>query len=97
MRPRPRLYAITFNNKVLAAYFGTLTLARLTTTLVTAFLKTPTFIELLPVPIDAFNMCATNVDIRLMLIPSSLGTAFGTSLRGLGSLYGVWLLTMEYT
>ena len=85
IRPRHRLYAITFKNKILAAYFGALTLARLAMALTTAFLKPPTLIELLPeplpVPIDALNACGMVVDLRLMLIPSSLGTTFGVSLR----------------
>ena len=97
MRPRPRVYAITFRNKILGAYFGTLALARLVTTIVSAFLEPPTFVELLPVPIDAFNMCATAVDLRLMLVPRSLGTAFGTSTRWPGSSREIRLLTSEYT
>ena len=81
IRPSPRVYAITFKNKILAVYCGTLTLARLSMALATAFFKPPTFIDLPALPIDAFNMCLSVVDLRLMLIPSSLGTAFGASLR----------------
>ena len=65
--------------------------------LVPAFLKPLTFVEFLPVPVDAFNMCTAVMDLKLMLIPSSLGTVFGTSLRWLGSSPGVPLLTVEYT
>ena len=77
-RSCPRLYAITFRNKILAVYFGTLTLARLAMALAKAFIKPPTFVELPLVPVDAFNVCGPVVDdLRFMLVPSSLGTAFG--------------------
>jgi len=74
-----RVYAITFRNKRLAVYFGTLILARFTIGLVAAFIKPPTILEFPLVPVDAFNQCATIVNLHLMLIPSSLGTAFELS------------------
>ena len=62
-------------------YFGILMLARLAMSLTTAVFKPPMFVDLLPVPVDAFNMCLPVVDLRLMVIPSSLGSAFGASPR----------------
>ena len=53
-------------------------MARVVMSIVKAFAKPPTFVELPPVPIDAFNVCGPVVDdLRFMLVPSSLGTAFG--------------------
>ena len=49
--------------------------------LTTAFLKPPMFVEFPAVPVDAFNMCGIAVDLQFMSVPSSLGTAFGASLR----------------
>jgi len=74
-----RVYAVTFRNKVLVVYFGTLALARFMIALIVVLIKHPTIVGSLPVPIDAFNQCATVMDLRLMLIPSSLGTAFELS------------------
>ena len=60
-------------------------LARVVMSIVKAFAKPPTFVELPPVPIDAFNVCGPVVDdLRFMLVPSSLGTVFGTSRRLFG-------------
>ena len=72
------MYAITSQNKILAVYFGTLVLTRLTVPLASSFAKSPVFVDLPPVPLDAFNICAVTVDLKLMLIPSSVGAAFGT-------------------
>ena len=78
MRFRPRLYAITLKNNTLVVYFGILAFARLTTFLVSFFVD-PTFVVDLPeVPVDAFNMCAINMNPELTLAPISIGTTFGT-------------------
>ena len=71
------MYAITFRNKIVAVYFGTLAFARLAVTLASAFLQPVTFIELPPVPVDAFNLCPVVVHLRFKLAPNSLSTTFG--------------------
>lgn len=60
-----------------------LTLARLTMALVSSLSKPPVIIDLPQLPIDAFNLCGTVVDLKLMLVPSSVGTVFGKWLRSL--------------
>ena len=78
MRFRPRLYAITFRNNKLVVYFGILAFARFTMFIVSFFVE-PTFVVGLPVvPVDAFNMCAINMNPKIMLAPISIGTTFGT-------------------
>lgn len=74
---RLRLYAITSKNKILAAYFGTLALARLAMTLASTFSVSPTIINLPQVPIDAFDLCAVVVEFKFKLVPNSIGCAFG--------------------
>ena len=45
---------------------------------IVSFFVEPTFAASLPVvPIDAFNMCAINLNLKLMLAPISIGTTFG--------------------
>ena len=75
------MYAITFKNKIIGVYFGTLTLARLATSLASTFIGPPTFVDLSQLPIGTFGMCGIIVDLQFMIVPSSIGTAFGTLLR----------------
>jgi len=74
-----RVYAITSKNKIFAVYFGIMVLARTALALALSFRKPPAVTPLPPLPIDAFSLCAVVVDLRLMLIPSSIGTAFELS------------------
>lgn len=76
-----RVYAITFRNRPLAVYFGTLVLSKIALGLTSSFRKPPTIIALPPIPIDAFNLCAITVDLHLILFHNSIGTVFGTWLR----------------
>ena len=78
IRFRPRVYAISSGNNIIAVYLATLALARLTTELVITFVKPPVVVDFPPIPVDAFNLCTVTVDLQLMLIPNSIGTAFGT-------------------
>jgi len=68
---------MTFKNKILVAYLGTLALARLAVSLVTAFIKPPTIVDLPPLPVDAFDLCGIVVHLRFKMVPNSIGTAFG--------------------
>jgi len=74
-----RVYAITFRNKAFVVYFGTLALTRFVVSLAASFLKPPTIVSLPPVPVDAFNLCATVADIQFGSAPNSIGTAFELS------------------
>ena len=71
------MYAVTCRNKILAVCFGTLVLARLTMELVTTLVESPTVVDAPPIPTDVFNFCTIIIDLRLMLIPNSIGIAFG--------------------
>lgn len=62
-------------------YLGALMLTRAAAPFVTALIKPPKITTLPPIPIDPFNLCEVNIDLQLMLIPNSIGTAFGTYLR----------------
>lgn len=53
-------------------------LAKVLATVASTIIHPPTVIVLPPIPLDAFNVCAVAVDLRPMLIPCSIGTAFGT-------------------
>ena len=59
-------------------YFGALVLARLASALATPFVKPPIVPDIPPIPLDIFNFCGVLTDLDPMLIPSSIGTAFGT-------------------
>ena len=59
-------------------YFGTLVVARLTTALAISLLKRPVVVDLSLIPVDASNLCGVVVDLKFMLISSSIGTVFGT-------------------
>ena len=72
-----RVYAITFKNKILAVYFGTLALARLAVSLASAFARPVAFVDLPPIPIDAFNFCPVVPNLQFKLVPNAIGTAFG--------------------
>ena len=74
----PRIYAISFKNRILVVYFGTLALARLAATFAANFAKPPVYAPLPALPIDAFGLCGVHVDLSLTFIPYSIGTAFGT-------------------
>ena len=78
MRLRPRICALTSKNKILMVYFGALVLARLASALATPFVKPPIVPDIPPIPLDIFNFCGVLTDLDPMLIPSSIGTAFGT-------------------
>lgn len=80
IRFRLRVYAITFRNKILAAYFGTLVLARLTVSLASSFVQPVIFTDLPPIPINTFGFCPIVAHLRFRLIPSAIGTAFGECL-----------------
>ena len=72
-----RVYAITFGNKILAVYFGTLALARLAVSLASSFVRPVAFVDLPPIPIDAFNFCAVVPQLQFRFVPNAVGTAFG--------------------
>ena len=73
-----RIYAITSRNKILAVYLTALVLARLSTELVITFVKPPVVVDFPLTPVGTFNLCTVTIDLRFMLIPNSIGTAFGT-------------------
>ena len=81
MRLHLRVYAITFKNKVIGIYLGALALARLATSLASPFVGPPKFVDLSQLPIGNFSMCGIIVDLQFMIVPSSIGTAFGAWLR----------------
>ena len=76
-----RIYAITFKNKILAVYFGSLALTRVAMTLASTFTKPPVIISLPRIPVDAFNLCGIKIDLQFKLVPNSIGTVFGMWLR----------------
>ena len=45
--------------------------------LVVSFVKSPAAVDLPMVPIDAFDLCTHAVNLRFMLVPNSVGAAFG--------------------
>jgi len=67
---------MTLKNKILVVYFGTLALARLVMGLA-SFLHPVTFLDLPPIPIEAFNLCPTVAHPRFKLVPVSIATVFG--------------------
>ena len=77
----PRIYALTFRNKILVVYFGTLAVARLVAAFTASVVRPFTFVDLSQIPADAFNLCGIVVEFPFMIIPSSIGTAFGMQLR----------------
>ena len=74
---RPRIYAITSRNKILAVYFGTLALARSIISLAPALVQRPVFVDLQSLPINASNVCGITMNLKFMLAPNSIGTVFG--------------------
>ena len=76
IRFRLRIYAITFKNKILIVYFGILAVARFAVGLA-SFLQPATFLDLPPIPIEAFNLCPTVAHPRFKLVPVSIATVFG--------------------
>ena len=77
IRSHPRIYAVASRNKMVVVYFAALMLARLSTELVIIFIKPPVVVDIHLIPADAFNLCMVTIDLQLMLIPNSIGTAFG--------------------
>lgn len=73
-----RVYAITSKNKVLLAYFGSISLTRLAVSLASNLIKPPDVIDLPLVPFNPFNLCGFVVYFQFKTVPHSLGTAFGT-------------------
>jgi len=72
-----RVYAISFRNKTLVVYFGTLASARLAVSLASAFARPVAFVDLPPIPIDALNFCPVVPNLQFRLVPNAIGTAFG--------------------
>ena len=68
---------MTFKNKILAAYLGTLAFARLVVSLATSFTKPPTIVNLPPLPVDAFNLCGIVTHLQFKIVPNAMATAFG--------------------
>ena len=68
---------MTFKNKILTTYLGTLALARLAVSFATSFLKPPTIVGLPPLPVDAFDLCGIVVHLQFKMVPNSIGAAFG--------------------
>ena len=59
-------------------YFGILVLARVVISLALTLINKPIILDLPPIPIDAFNLCGVIMDLKLMVIPNSIGTLTGT-------------------
>jgi len=91
-----RVYAITFRNKILAVYFGTLALARLAVSLASSFARPVAFVDLPPIPIDAFNFCPVLPNLQFRLVPNALGTVFGKWVAQLAEIAerGIFLRTI---
>ena len=68
---------MTFKNKILAAYLGSLALARLAVSLATSFVKPPTIVSLPPLPVDAFNLCGIVVHLQFKMVPNSIDERAG--------------------
>ena len=77
MRFRLRVYAITCKNKIIAAYFGILLLARLAVSLGTTFNSPPVVVKSPPVSIDVTESCGLVTGLHSKL---AVGTVSGTSL-----------------
>ena len=81
MRFLSRIYAITFSNKILMAYFGILALARSATSLAVLLVPTwgtiPDRDLLTHVEIDPINFCGVIANLQSMWVPISIGIAFG--------------------
>ena len=76
IRSRPRIYALTSRNKILAVYFGSLSLTRLVVSLV-SYLQPVTFLLLPPIPLDIFKMCTFITHPRFKLVPVAIASVFG--------------------
>ena len=63
---------------MVVVYFAALVLARLSTELMTTFIKPPVIVDIPPILADTFNLCVVTIDLKIMLIPNSIGTVFGT-------------------
>jgi len=68
---------MTFRNKFIAAYFGTLALLRLILALTSAFLRPMTLLDVPPLPIDTSNLCPLNLHLQFGLAPHAIVTMFG--------------------
>ena len=79
MRSRLRIYGITIGSKVAAVYFGSLALARPVLALTSAIARPVTFVDLPPIPVDAFNMCPVQIHPIFRIVPFALPTLFGAS------------------
>ena len=66
---------------MIGVYFGILALARLATSLASPFVGPPRFVDLSQLPISTFSLCGIIADLRFMIVPSSIGTAFGSWFR----------------
>ena len=72
-----RIYAISFKNKFVAVYFGTLALLRLILSLASTFLRPMTLFGVPNLPIDTSNLCPTNIHLEFKLVPYVIATTFG--------------------
>ena len=76
-----RIYAITFSNKILAVYFGSLALAKSATSLAALLGATLGFASYQDLStqaeIDPIHFCGIITNVKSMWIPYSIGIVFG--------------------
>ena len=74
-----RVYALTFRNKFVALYFGSLAATKFATFFISSLSNPVGLFDLpkIPIPLDTFNACLVIPKFRIKLVPNSLATAFG--------------------
>jgi len=71
------MHAITFRNKFIGAYFGTLALLRLILSLLSNLLAPVTVLDVPPLPVDTSNLCPIDLRLKFRLVPFAIATTFG--------------------
>ena len=74
-----RVYALTFRNKFIALYFGSLVVTKFVTLFISTHSNPVGLFDLpqIPIPLDTFDACLVIPKLRIKRVPLALSTAFG--------------------
>ena len=75
-----RIYAITFRNKFVAAYFAILASMRFALSFASGFLQPPTLNHLPPIQLGISNFCPDVLHLKFKVVPYVFATVFGEQL-----------------
>lgn len=92
----PRIYALTFKNKLLMVYFGSMALTGFIVSVIGFSSRPPEIVTLPWLPTDSASLCTLIAIFKFKLVPLSILTTFGMWLRSFRSLQRIfWVVNQE--